>query len=404
MVADKGYPMIDLMNRTGFTVSAIGNHEFDLGAEFLNKRFEQANFPFICCNFDATGTELVQPKPYLVLDVEKKIHIAVLGIIELNENGIPDTHPSKVKGIRFYDGIAKAKEFSWLKKKYGILIGLTHLGVGTDERLADSMPEFDEIIGGHSHTLLEKPIMKDGVMIVQDGSNLNYIGETTLMIKNGKVIERNDIAIPISKIKKADSALVELCRRYDQNEEFSKVAGILETPVKGYNEIGSLMADALTDQLKVDIAVQNKGGIRVSSFPQGALTYKDIYKLDPFGNLVVIFRMTESELKSLLTYSVKVERGIDLQISGSRYTVTIDGQGHNLGIELISDSTGKPLDSTRTYTVAMNSYIAASYHFDHAEPGVTGSITTAEILINYLKAKKRVNYANVKRAVLIIKQ
>ena len=154
MISDKGYPMIDLMNRCGFNVSAMGNHEFDLGQENLNKRFEQAKFPFICCNFDATGTPLKQPKPYLVLEAGKKIHIALLGIIELNDKRIPDTHPSKVTGIKFYDGIAKAREYSWLKKKYGILIGLTHLGVETDIKLADSMPEFDEIIGWHSHTLI----------------------------------------------------------------------------------------------------------------------------------------------------------------------------------------------------------------------------------------------------------
>jgi len=136
----------------------------------LNKRFQQAEFPFICCNLDATGTSLKQPKPYLVLEAGKNIRIAVLGIIELNDKGIPDTHPSKVTGIRFYNGIAKAREYSWLKKKYGILIGLTHLGVETDVKLADSMPEFDEIIGGHSHTLIEKPMMENGVMIVQAAS------------------------------------------------------------------------------------------------------------------------------------------------------------------------------------------------------------------------------------------
>jgi 2',3'-cyclic-nucleotide 2'-phosphodiesterase (5'-nucleotidase family) len=194
-----------------------------------------------------------------------------------------------------------------------------------------------------------------------------------------------------------------MCRKYDQNKEFNNVAGILETSVKGYDELGSLMADALTNQLNVDFAVQNKGGIRVFSFPQGPLTIKDIYKLDPFGNLVVTFRMNEAELKSLLTYSFNQAKGIDLQVSGLRYTVTSDEQGHCLGMELLNDSTGKALDSTRKYSVAMNSYIAASYHFDHSDPGVTGSITTAEILINYLKSKKKVNYANVKRAILFIK-
>lgn len=402
MISDKGYPMIDLMNRCGFNVSAMGNHEFDLGQENLNKRFEQAKFPFICCNFDATGTPLKQPKPYLVLEAGKKIHIALLGIIELNDKGIPDTHPSKVTGIKFYDGIAKAREYSWLKKKYGILIGLTHLGVETDVKLADSMPEFDEIIGGHSHTLIEKPMMENGVMIVQAASNLKYIGKTTLRIENGRVTGRSDEVIPISALHKADSALVELCGKYNWNEEFSRVAGIAEAPLEGYDALGSLMTDALTHQLKVDVAFQNRGGIRVSSLPQGPITIKDIYQLDPFGNLVVTCRMRTEEIRSLISYAYNLEKVIDLQVSGMRYTVTSDGQGYCLGVDL-SDNSGKALDPSRDYIVAMNSYIAASYRFDHSDPGTMGSVTTAEILIQYLKEVKKVNYTGVKRALQTVK-
>jgi 5'-nucleotidase/UDP-sugar diphosphatase len=402
MVADKGYPMIDLMNRCGFNVSAMGNHEFDLGQDFLNKRREQAKFPFICCNLDATGAVLKQPEPYFILEAGNKIQIAILGIIELNDKGIPDTHPSKVTGIRFYDGIRMAKEYSWLKKKYGILIGLTHLGVETDKKLADSMPVFDEIIGGHSHTLIEKPMIENGVRIVQDGSNLNYIGKTTLRIENGQVTVIKDEIIPITALHKADSVLVKLCNKYNQNEEFNKVAGIAETSLKGYDALGSLMTDALTHQLGVDIAFLNNGGIRVSSISQGPITIKDVYRLDPFSDQVVTFRMKPEEIKSLLSYSYNQENGIDLQVSGMKYVITIDDQDHFLNVDLY-DYSGKPLDSLKEYSVAMNSFIAASYRFNHLDPGTTGSLTTAEILINYLKNVKKVNYTGIKRASRIFK-
>jgi 5'-nucleotidase / UDP-sugar diphosphatase len=397
MISDKGFPMIDLMNRCGFNVSAVGNHEFDLGQEILNKRIEQAEFPFISCNFDATGSRLKQPKPYIILDAGNKIHIAILGIIEINDKGIPDTHPSKVEGITFYDGITKAKEYSWLKKKYGILIGLTHLGVETDVKLADSMPVFDEIIGGHSHTLLEKPVMENGVMIVQAGSNLKYIGKTTLMIEGGVVKKSTDEVIPVSALHRADSVLVRLCAKYNRNEEFSQVAGIAEAPLEGYDELGSLMTDALTHQLKTDLAFQNRGGIRVSSLPAGPITLKDIYQLDPFGNQVVTFRMKPDEIRSLIIYAFALEKGIDLQVSGMSYKVLVDERGNCVDVEM-NDPSGKPLDPLREYSVAMNSYIAATYRFSHADPGTTGTLTTAELLIEYLKTIKKVNYTGVKRA------
>ena len=69
LVPDKGFPMIDLMNQCGFDVSTIGNHEFDLGMELFNKRMDQAKFPFISCNIDASGTLLKQPKPFVVFSI-----------------------------------------------------------------------------------------------------------------------------------------------------------------------------------------------------------------------------------------------------------------------------------------------------------------------------------------------
>ena len=55
MYPDKGFPMIELMNMLHYDVSAIGNHEFDMGQELQNKRREQAHFPFVSCNIDASG-------------------------------------------------------------------------------------------------------------------------------------------------------------------------------------------------------------------------------------------------------------------------------------------------------------------------------------------------------------
>ena len=396
MISDKGYPMIDLMNRCRFDVSAMGNHEFDLGQETLNKRFVQATFPFICCNLDASHAVLKQPKPYLILDAGRKIHIAILGIIELNDKGIPDTHPSKVIGIKFYNGIRKAKEYSWLKKKYGILIGLTHLGVEADSVLADSVAGLDEIIGGHSHTLIEKPMIENGVTIVQAGSNLKYIGKTTLRIEKGHVKECVDEVIPVSSLKKADTAMVRLCDQYNSNEEFRKVVGIAEVRLEGYNALGSLMTDAITHELKTDVAFQNRGGIRISSLSQGNITLKDVYQLDPFGNLVVTYQMNAAEIRSLICYSYNLSKGIDLEVSGLNYTVISDGKGNCLDAELL-DSSGKALDPAREYSVAMNSYIAASYKFDHRDAGITSAETTAEILANYLRKVGPINYSGMKR-------
>jgi 2',3'-cyclic-nucleotide 2'-phosphodiesterase (5'-nucleotidase family) len=400
MIPDKGYPMIDLMNRCGFDVSALGNHEFDMGQNFLNKRLEQAHFPFISCNVDVSEAEVHPLKPYLLLTTKNGISLALLGIIQLDENGLPSSHPSKMTGIKFTDGLRKAREFAWLKERYGILVGLSHLGVEDDVRLADSMPQFDMIIGGHSHTLLEKPLMENGVMIVQAGSGLKYIGKTTLLVENGHVINRLDEVIPASILKKENQEVRKLIDQYNDNKAFSKVIGVAEKPMSGPEELGSLMTDALTSQLKVDFAFQNKGGIRSYELAEGDITLKDLYKLDPFNNQVVVFKMNAAELQSLICYGYTLEKDIDLQVSGMTYIVTDNGKNQCAGVVMV-DKSGNPLDSAKEYTVAMNNYMAVTYKFDHRDQGTTSPLTTAEALINYLNLVKKVNYSGVKRASVV---
>jgi 2',3'-cyclic-nucleotide 2'-phosphodiesterase (5'-nucleotidase family) len=389
--------MIDIMNRCGFAVSAIGNHEFDMGQESLARRIAQAEFPFISCNIDATKAVINQPKPYIILEVGEDAKIAVLSAVQLNENGIPDSHPSNLKGLRFINGLTKMKEYSDLKQKYGILIGLTHLGVDDDIRLADSMPELDVILGGHSHTLLEKPLMENGVMICQASAHMKYVGKLTLTIENGQVKGCEDEVIAVSSLTREDTLIRALITKYNANEEFNRVVAVAEAPIDGLDELGSLMADAVTSELKLDIALQNKGGIRLWSLPQGDITMKNIYQLDPFGNQVVVMRMNAAEIRSLLCYGFNLEKGIDFQVSGMTYKVTPDGNNKCVDVDMF-DLTGKPLDPAKEYSVGLSTYVAVTYKFDHRDPGKTLYTTTSQALMDYLHKTKKVNYTGVKRA------
>ncbi|MDP1620857.1 MAG: bifunctional UDP-sugar hydrolase/5'-nucleotidase [Bacteroidales bacterium] len=400
MVPDKGYPMIDLMNQCGFVVSALGNHEFDMGQTRLKKRLQQANFPFICCNMDGAKAEVGQLQPYMILHAGDDITIAMLGIIQLDDNGLPSAHPSNMKEVKFVNGLSKAREFAWLKKQYGILIALTHLGIDDDIRLADSVPELDMIIGGHSHTLLNPPTMANNVMIVQAGSHLKHVGKTTLMVEDGKVENRKDEVISFLSLKSEDDSVKSLINKYNNNQEFNKIVGTLETALEGEDELGSLMTDAITNQLQVNFAFQNKGGIRLLSLSKGPVTLKDIYKLDPFNNQIVLFSMTTKEIESLICYGYKHEKGIDLQVSGMTYRISDDGMGKCVKVEMF-DRSGKPLDPSVEYSVAMNDYMANTYIFDHKDPGTPTTLTTSETLVRYLNTQETVNYSGIKRVSVV---
>jgi 5'-nucleotidase / UDP-sugar diphosphatase len=395
MVKETGYPMIDLMNHCGFNLSALGNHEFDMGQDMLNRRMKQANFKFISSNIDASRATVRQPKPYIILKAGK-VKIPVLGIIQLGENGMPDSHPSRLTRLSFRNGMESTADYTWLKKKYGMMIGLTHLGIEVDEPLALKYPQFDLIIGGHSHTTMIKPVMAGDVMIVQAGSGLRNVGKTTLQIRDGKIIERSFELIPLDKVTGFDPAVQALIDIYNDNEELNEVIGSAVNPLNGEHELGSLMTDAITSRLGVDFAFQNIGGIRVSSLPAGDIRLKDIYRLDPFGNQVVIFKMTIPEIKSLICNAYNRSKEIDLEVSGMSYTVILAQDGTCRDVEML-DRSGQPLDESAKYTVGVNSYISASYKFDHKDAGNTMYSTSAQALIEYLKEVKKVDYSGVKR-------
>jgi 2',3'-cyclic-nucleotide 2'-phosphodiesterase (5'-nucleotidase family) len=148
--------------------------------------------------------------------------------------------------------------------------------------------------------------------------------------------------------------------------------------------------------MKVDFAFQNGGGIRVSHLPQGDILMKNIFQLDPFGNQVVIYTLTYDEVKSLICTSYNRNKSIDLAPSGMTYTVIVNSEGLCSDVEM-KDMAGNVLDNSKTYTVGVNSYIAASYKFDHKDPGLTNYNTTAQTLLDYLGDVKKVNYEGVKR-------
>jgi len=395
MYPDKGFPMIELMNMLHYDATAIGNHEFDMGQELQNKRREQAKFPYISCNIDASGAVVKQPEPYSILKAGK-IRIPLLGIIQLGENGLPDSHPSRLEGLKFTDGITKAKDFLWLKDKYGMLIGLTHLGVEGDEPLANAYPQFDLIIGGHSHTTMTQPMMVNGVMIVQTGSGLKNVGMTTLTVTKGKITDRSYQLIPIASITKTNPEVQAMIDKYNNNEEMNRTIAYAETAFENQEELGCLMTDAITARMQLDFAFQNVGGIRISGLPKGDILLKDVFRLDPFGNQVVTYSMSYIEIKSLICNAYNRGKEIDLIPSGMTYTVTVNNEGLCTDLEM-KDKTGKLLDADKMYKVGLNSYISASYKFDHADPGTTNYNTSAQTLLDYLKDVKNVNYAGAKR-------
>lgn len=393
---DKGFPIIDLMNTVGFNATAIGNHEFDYGQETLGRRIEQASFPFLNSNIkDESGNP--KYKPYHIFKLNNGIRVAVISAIQLGTDGTPDSHPSNLKGLFFNDGISELLKYKNLRDSCDIFIALTHIGFEEDIKLAEQMPQLDLILGGHTHTLTKPSHLVNGINILQAGSNVRNLSKTTIYIVNGKAVKITPEMLDLTKYKPGDPEIENKLRLFNDNKELNKVIG-KTSGMHGSDELGSMMTDAVTSLKEVDVAFQNNGGIRIDMLEQGDISVKDVYKLDPFGNEVILISMSPKEIKSLILNAyIQAGNSIDLQVSGLTYTVITD-QNNKAGNVELKWPDGKKVKKCKKINVGLNSYIASSYKFDHKDPGKSLYITTAETLINYIKSQKDINYKGVKRA------
>ena len=172
----KGEPEIKAMSAMGYDSCTIGNHDFDAGMENLATQLtHHAAFPMLVSNYDFTGTPMEnKTMPYKVFK-KGKLKIGVFGIgIELS-GLVPD---NLFGATKYLDPVQKANEMAGELKRSrdcDMIICLSHLGNQyrdnkvSDAVLAKETYDVDLIIGGHTHTFLDDPVVyknKNGADVI----------------------------------------------------------------------------------------------------------------------------------------------------------------------------------------------------------------------------------------------
>jgi 5'-nucleotidase len=186
-----------LMSEMGYDASAIGNHDFDNGIDGIVSKLPFAKFPLLCANYDFSNTDLKGKTEAFKIFSRGGLKIGVFGLgIELS--GLVD---KKNYGDTVYqDPVQKAAEMAIRLKqdeKCDVIICLSHLGFKYNENkisdmtLAKQSRFIDVIIGGHTHTFLDKPLLlsnRDGkeVCVAQVGWAGIKLGVINLYVQQGK--------------------------------------------------------------------------------------------------------------------------------------------------------------------------------------------------------------------------
>jgi 2',3'-cyclic-nucleotide 2'-phosphodiesterase (5'-nucleotidase family) len=119
--------------------------------------------------------------------------------------------------------------------------------------------------------------------------------------------------------------------------------------------IGDLICDAMRADAKVDIALQNPGGMR-ADLGQGPITRGEVYAVMPFDNTIVTMALTGAQVRLALEQSLRGNRVT--QLSGLKVVLEPTTQSH-WGLKSVTLADGTPIDDAKSYTVAVNNFMAS---------------------------------------------
>jgi len=369
----KGCSTIEIMNWLAPDVVAIGNHEVDYGLPHLLFLEKMANFPLINANLYIVKNGRRILTPYIIL---KKAGFDILFTGIITEKILDSIKQDKL--IATFVGVEEAAaEVGKICNAYknddiDLTILLTHIGYESDLELAKLLkPEWgvDMIIGGHSHTVLEKPARVNNILIAQAGVGTDQIGRFDILVDDdtNSIVDFQWQLIPIdSKIAKPDEKLEEYIKSFqkDVDRKYNVILGKFSqtlTHPKREEEtsLGNLIADAFAENAECDVMLVGSGSIRVKELGP-VVTLKDFLACFPYDDVLKRFTITGSQLLKIFEYIMRPENrtgeGECYQVNGKVRAVYSDKE-HKLESLTID---GAPVDKTKFYTLCLQ-----GYHFNN---------------------------------------
>lgn len=159
-----GKPEIEALNRMGYEVATVGNHEFDNGVSGLESTMPLARFEWVSSNLDWSGAKNLAPlvKPWTTKEIGP-FKVGLFGLLcELEGMVSPANH----EGVVYLDPVDAARRCVSELKAEGcnVIVCLSHIGYETgregeqlrDDRFPGKVEGVDLILGGHSHTFIDE--------------------------------------------------------------------------------------------------------------------------------------------------------------------------------------------------------------------------------------------------------
>jgi 5'-nucleotidase/UDP-sugar diphosphatase len=428
------------MNLVGYDAMAIGNHEFDNPLSVLRQQEKWATFPLLSANIyqKSTGQRLF--KPYALFD-KQGIKIAVIGLT--TDDTAKMGNPEYFTDIEFRVPAPEAKRVvEQLRKdeKPDVIIAATHMGhydngehgsnAPGDVEMARSLPAgyLDMIVGGHSQDPVCmagdnrkqvdyvpgtpcSPDRQNGTWIVQAHEWGKYVGRADFEFRNGELKLVHYQLIPVNlkkKVEKADGTservyytqqiaedptMMKLLTSFQEKgkEQLSVKIGSVNGKLEGdrskvrfvQTNLARVMLAAQRERADADFAVMSGGGVR-DSIESGDITYKNVLKVQPFGNTLVHVDMKGREVEQYLAVVANMKPDSGAYAQFANVSLVADGKG-------VSEVkiNGQPLQADKTYRMATLNFNALGGDGYPKLDGLPSYVNTgfidAEVLKQYIE-------------------
>lgn len=361
-----GRQMVAVLNAAGLDLAVFGNHEFDLtGPEFLS-RLSESRFTYLATNvtdslgrrFPGTVTHHIATFPG---GTSPAVRVGFIGSV------LPANLQPFVEYQPWFERMRE--EARLLRDSVDILVGLTHLGIAQDVRLAEEVPELDLILGGHEHENWMLRRGADLTPILKADANARTVGVIDLAWDPARRrVQVDPRLVAIGDTLPEDPVVAAEVRRWTergyagfraQGFEPDRVVAVSPEPLEGRasvtrhqpaNLTGLIAESFYAEAGDADLGLFNTGSVRVDDvIPAGPVTEYDLIRILPFGGNAVLVTMTGTLLRQVLDQGV-ANRGSGGYLAHHRVSGSPEA-GWSIG--------GVPLDPGRTYRVALTDFLVS---------------------------------------------
>ena len=411
----KGMSTIEIMNAIAPDVVTLGNHETDYGVSHLLFLEKCAKFPIINANLYIKSNHARLFKPHIVREVDG-MKILFIGII--TEEVMSQTKNESIIGslVDIHDA---AQEVGRICNAYNatdidFTVLLTHIGFEEDKKLAallDPAWGVDVIIGGHSHTFIEKPEIVNNIAIVQAGTGTDQIGRFDITIDtfNNNIESYEWSCVPINANHcPKDPDIEKIIATYKETTDvkYNRIVTRLRKQLTHPSRIqetalGGLLSDILAESLALDIEFLGSGSVRTDAMGPLVL-YSDLCECFPYDDATYMLKVTGGQLKRMLLHMLrdgvwKGEHCEFYQLS-KRIKVVYDRANSKM-LEFTFD--GEPVNEDQLFKIGVQKFHYSNFsdffgvpieEVEAIQKARVVATSTREILEEYLMANQHLDH------------